>query len=367
MSEEGKEKPKEETEEEIRKQYAEIDRLVRKRIRNALYVFYREPENMNKLYAVVDEVMNAYLYNIVCSTTGTFDGDVFRPDRVWVPERNGYAYSVYTEWMENGDGGRIYFKLSWRDLIRMAAKEEDIVGIRMNPDGNHPVLMITQQNMDAIVRAGDEAIRKHPADLEEQMKKYQVWGPDGTEEEEETREPWILYRLMSGGSGQYSAITPEDIREDKKIVEKRLNDAIEQFEKDTRSDDRYAALCIALLDAYIYNLTAVIPMSFKGAKMFYSICRLNQQRYAYNAYTGSGAGSNHLGDSEIFLPWRNFIRYAVADEEADGIILNPDDNIFSFTPKVHVYGNHLRKIIQDAEAVMEELPDSIRDAVKKGI
>ena len=73
--------------------------------------------------------------------------------------------------------GKVLFHLSWRDLLRMAAKTEGIIGIQMNPIGSHPVLLITEQNLKDIIRVADEAIQKRSPAMEEDLKKYQVWSP----------------------------------------------------------------------------------------------------------------------------------------------------------------------------------------------
>ena len=169
----------------------EVDRNVRVRLRNTLIAAYQDPENTRKLQDVVYEVTEAYLYNIICSTTGSINGDTFCPDRVCVPERFGDAYSVYTEWMENGDGGKIYFHLSWRDLIRMAVKNDEIIGIRINPDMGLPVILLTKQNLETITRIGDEQIGKRNAAMEEDLKKYQVWGPVKPAKKEDSEKPQI--------------------------------------------------------------------------------------------------------------------------------------------------------------------------------
>ena len=79
--------------------------------------------------------------------------------------------------MDQDSLGKVLFHLSWRDLFRTAAKTEGIVGIQVNPVGNHPVLLITRQDLENIIRTADEEIQKHNAAMEEDLKKYQVWDP----------------------------------------------------------------------------------------------------------------------------------------------------------------------------------------------
>ena len=167
-----------ETNESARELVEDLDRRLRERMRRALYVFYMDPEDTRKCNDVLDEVMSAYLYNLICFTTGSInDQYVFCPDKVYVPEQSGYVYTVYTEQMDENSLGKVLFHLSWRDLLRMAAKTEGIIGIQMNPIGSHPVLLITEQNLKDIIRVADEAIQKRSPAMEEDLKKYQVWSP----------------------------------------------------------------------------------------------------------------------------------------------------------------------------------------------
>ena len=167
-----------EAEERTREFVEELDRELRERMRRALYAFCMDPEDMRKRQAVLDQVMSACLYNTVCFTTGSInDQMVFCPDRVYVPECSGYAYTVYTEKTDENSLGKVLFHLSWRDLLRMAVKTEGIVGIQVNPVANHPVLLITRQDLENIIRTADEEIQKHNAAMEEDLKKYQVWDP----------------------------------------------------------------------------------------------------------------------------------------------------------------------------------------------
>ncbi len=167
-----------ETDEQARELVEDLNRRLREGMRKALHAFYMDPEDMRKRYAVLDEVMSAYLYNIICFTTGSInDQYVFCPDRVYVPEWSGYAYTVYTERMDEACLGKVLFQLSWRDLLRMAVKTEGIIGIQMNPAGNLPVLLITAQNLKDRIRVADEAIRKRSPQMEEDLKKYRVWSP----------------------------------------------------------------------------------------------------------------------------------------------------------------------------------------------
>ena len=59
----------------------------------------------------------------------------------------------------------------------MTVKNDEIIGIRINPDMDLPVILLTKQNLETITRLGDEEISKHNAAMEEDLKKYQVWGP----------------------------------------------------------------------------------------------------------------------------------------------------------------------------------------------
>lgn len=163
-------------EESARELVEDLNRRLRIWMRKALLLFYMDPRDIRNREDVLNEVKSAYQYNTICFTTGSInDQYVFCPDRVYVPEQSGDAYTVYTEQIEEESLWKVLFHISWRDLLRMAAKTEGIIGILVNPIGRNSTLLITRKELEEIIHAADEAIRGHTPQMEEDLEKYRVW------------------------------------------------------------------------------------------------------------------------------------------------------------------------------------------------
>lgn len=172
------------TEEQIREEIREIDRLTRKRIRDAMDVFYRHPGEQT-VYGALDQILLGYMFHTLCYVPAALapDNSGFLMKTMYVPERAGDAYILYTGMKEAEDPTEIYIAIPYRTVIRHAAKDEGIVGIMVNPGRLHPNLFMSRQNISVIIRTGEEQISRDDPDFQKNMEKYRCndieCGPGG--------------------------------------------------------------------------------------------------------------------------------------------------------------------------------------------
>ncbi len=161
-------------------------------------------------------------------------------------------------------------------------------------------------------------------------------------------------------------LTVEQLKKEKKLVNDRLEDAINVFYTYGTSDDVSAYLRTALIHAYIYNLCCSVPVSMRNAKLCYGIYRMDRIRYAYITCSLSEGPEGYPGESTVFIPWRTFIKYVIADQDCEGLMINsarrsPQGAIIIMSRPV------LQMIVDVAEESMTDLPDNVRDEVIKGL
>lgn len=162
------------------------------------------------------------------------------------------------------------------------------------------------------------------------------------------------------------AITLEQLKKEKELINNYLEEAINAFYALGPSDDVSAFLRKSLTYAYIYNLCCSVPVSLAGAKVRYAIFRMDQTRYAYIACSLSEGPEGYPGESTFFITWRAFIKYVLADKDCEGLMINsarrsPQGSIIIMSRPV------LQMIMDLAEDSMSELPENVRDEVIKGL
>lgn len=150
---------------------------------------------------------------------------------------------------------------------------------------------------------------------------------------------------------------------DEKKIEDRLGDAIRLLTNEN-SKEQYRVICMELLDAYVKNKTGIVPMSFRNSKPCYGIFRIDATRYAYRVYTVSEKRTPAKDEMEAFMPWRSIIDYALKDEDAEGIIINPPpimlfDPAVAFLPK-----DNLQLIVLEAERILNQPQGGVREAAE---
>ena len=161
-------------------------------------------------------------------------------------------------------------------------------------------------------------------------------------------------------------LTVEQLKKEKKLVNDRLEDAINVFYTQGTSDEVSAYLRTSLMHAYIYNLCCSVPISLRNAKLCYGIFRMDRTRYAYIACSLAEGPEGYPGESTIFIPWRDFFKYVIADQECEGLMINsarrsPQGAIIIMSRPV------LQYITDVAEKNISDLPDNVRDEVIKGL
>ena len=152
---------------------------------------------------------------------------------------------------------------------------------------------------------------------------------------------------------------------DEKKIEDRLGDAIRLL-TNRNAKEQYPVIFMALLEAYARNMTGVVPMIFRNSKPCYGTFRIDAARYAYRVYTISEKRTPADGEMEAFIPWRSIIDYALKDEEADGIIINPPPFMI-FNPAVaYIPKDNLQVVVREAERILNQTPGDARDGTVEG-
>ena len=158
----------------------ELYRLVKERISNALTVFNCNPCE-ETIYGVMDEILFGYMFNMTCFVTAYPDlkHRGFMLKSSYCKERRGDAFMLYTDVSKAKESGEITLIVTYRYVIRKALSCKDIVGFYINPSQDGPRLLMTRQNMEAIVRTGDEQISGYDDGFRESLEKYPEPLPGG--------------------------------------------------------------------------------------------------------------------------------------------------------------------------------------------
>ncbi len=143
-------------------------------------------------------------------------------------------------------------------------------------------------------------------------------------------------------------------------IEDRLGDAIRLL-TNRNSKEQYTVICRALVEAYVKNMTGIVPMIFRNLKPCYGTLRIDATRYAYRVYTVSEKRTPAEGEMEAFIPWRSIIDYALKDEEAEGIIINPPPIIMFDTAVAFLPKDNLQIILLEAERILNQTPGDGHD------
>ena len=161
----------------------ELDRQAKKRIQNALDVYDRYPGEQT-MFGVFDEILFAYMFNVICFVPIELTPDCGKVliKTMYVPEQLGHAYIMFTG-MREAEDPTAYAAMSYRTVLKHAAAEEGIVGIRINPGDRRQNLFISKENIGIIIRNGEEEISGFLPEFREKLEKYQVvdveCGPGG--------------------------------------------------------------------------------------------------------------------------------------------------------------------------------------------
>ena len=158
-------------------------------------------------------------------------------------------------------------------------------------------------------------------------------------------------------------LTIEQMNQEKELVHDRLMLAIKQFDKDC-SKETIVTICRELTYAYIYNITTTVPMKFQGAQRCYAMYRMDDTRFAYVALTDPGKDSIYQWDTMVTKTWKSIIRHAATNTKYDGLIINPD-HTNAQGAILYLSRDNLKHIIQYAEETINDLPESLREEIKK--
>ena len=157
-------------------------------------------------------------------------------------------------------------------------------------------------------------------------------------------------------------LTLEQMKREKKLVSDRLEFAIRDFDRGY-SQEVIVAICRELVNAYVYNLTVTVPIDIH---FHYGTYRIGNSGYAYIAQTISTGADKLCGISTAWMPWKTIIRQSAGDENCEGLLINPE-HVNSQGAAILLNRENLKGIIRYAEEVINDLPESIREDVKKGI
>ena len=237
--------------------------------------------------------------------------------------------------------------LTYRDVIRKAASNSDIVGIYINTPINplSPHLLMTRQNMEMIVQTGDDQISRFGSELKEALEKY----PDDIYSDKKPAKEKDEKKLKAEKKD-----TGEGIKEPPKEKEPNksgLDYAMERYYENP-GRETFFQICEELVRAQYFNITAICPFESRETGMGYKLFQTPDYGYAYIVYSSIDKNPEMKdAESYAFVPWRTIFLQAAKDPDSTGIVINPYSGHQAYVWISPVY---IRKIIQRAAMIMEE-------------
>ena len=213
------------------------------------------------------------------------------------------------------------------EILGFAVRDEDANGVCINPYGENPCLIPREYFL-------------------------RLMNPIQAEEKTE-------------GQGTSGSISIEHMKTEKKLIEDRLNYALARFYENP-SEETVFRICDELVYAYVYNLNVAFPVTMAGKDMQYATYRTPGNGEAYIVYTLSDKSVDKSPQEILaFTSWRIMLSRAAKDNRyLSGLIINPYSGHKAIA---YLSSVNIRAIIKNAEELINQLPEEVRDEVRKGI